>query len=105
AEAADIGRAASDFVFLRESLAAVTLAHDVATRAGRLIRENFAIAIGYNIIAVPLAVLGQVTPLIAAIAMSGSSVLVVANAMRLLRRGRADIAARPEAALRLEPAE
>ncbi len=105
AEAADIGRAASDFVFLRQSLSAVTLAHDVATRAGRLIRENFAIAIGYNIIAVPLAVLGHVTPLIAAIAMSGSSVLVVANAMRLLRRGRGDTAPGAETALRLEPAE
>ncbi len=84
ATAADIGRNAADFVFLREGLDAVGTALSVSRRSGRLIRENFAIAIVYNIIAVPLAISGQVTPLIAALAMSGSSVLVIANAMRLL---------------------
>jgi len=83
ATAADIGRQAADFVFLRESLLAVPLALDISRKAGRLIRQNIAIAIVYNAFAVPVAILGHVTPLIAAIAMSASSLIVIANAMRL----------------------
>ncbi len=104
ASAADIGRSAADFIFLRDSFAAVPLALDVARRAGRLIRENFAIAILYNVVAVPLAVLGYVTPLIAAIAMSGSSILVVTNSMRLLR-GSGTNAEDVPVPLVMEPAE
>ncbi len=84
ASAADIGRNAADFVFLHESLSAIPLALDVSRRSGRLIRENLALAIGYNAIAVPIAILGYVTPLVAAIAMSLSSLIVIGNAMRLL---------------------
>jgi P-type Cu2+ transporter len=89
ATAADIGRNAADFVFLRESLTALPVALIVAKKSGQLIRRNFALAIGYNLIAVPIAVLGYVTPLVAAAAMSLSSILVVANAMRLMEKPKA----------------
>ncbi len=83
ANAADVGRQAADFVFIHQPLSAVPFAIETARRAGRLIRQNFALAIGYNIIAVPIAMLGYATPLVAAVAMSTSSLVVVVNALRL----------------------
>ncbi len=90
--ASDIGRQAADFVFLHSGLEAVPFAIDVSKRAGRLIRENFALAIGYNLVAVPVAISGYATPLVAAVAMSTSSIIVVANALRLYRIKKANAA-------------
>lgn len=83
ASALDAARVASDIVLLGQDLTPIADACDTARRATRRIRENFRIATVYNVIAVPLAVAGLATPLIAALAMSSSSITVSLNALRL----------------------
>jgi len=81
--ASDVGLQASDFVFVQDSLLALPRTVHTARATMRVVKQNFVLAIGYNIIAVPLAIAGFVTPMIAAIAMSTSSLIVVANSLRL----------------------
>ncbi|MEO0057766.1 MAG: hypothetical protein RIT17_1239 [Pseudomonadota bacterium] len=81
--ASDASQQAADAVFIGEKLMPVALAIRVARKTMRIVRENFAFSIVYNLLAVPLALFGLVTPLIAAIAMSVSSLVVVANSLRL----------------------
>lgn len=83
ASASDAGQNAADIVFLGDSLAPISAAVRAARKTQAVVRQNFILAIGYNAVAVPLAILGLVTPLIAALAMSGSSLIVVSNALRL----------------------
>lgn len=86
--AVDITQNAADIVFRGQSLSPVLLAVKLARRAQRLVKENFALSLAYNLVAVPLAMAGVVTPLIAAAAMSSSSLLVIGNSLRLRRQNR-----------------
>jgi Cu2+-exporting ATPase len=80
---AELAQVRADAVLLSDSLADLAAAVGVARRARAVIRENLAWALGYNLVVIPLAFAGMVTPLIAGIGMSLSSLAVVANALRL----------------------
>ncbi|NKB56862.1 MAG: cadmium-translocating P-type ATPase [Alphaproteobacteria bacterium] len=81
--AADIAQNAADFVSLGEKLMPVADTIQIAQAAKRLVFQNFALSFGYNAVAIPIAILGFASPLIAAAAMSGSSLAVTLNALRL----------------------
>uniref|UniRef100_Q07VR1 Copper-translocating P-type ATPase n=1 Tax=Rhodopseudomonas palustris (strain BisA53) TaxID=316055 RepID=Q07VR1_RHOP5 len=85
--ATHLSQATADLVFLGQELAPVLAAIDYSRKAMRLMRQNLGLAIGYNVLAVPIAIVGLATPLIAAAAMSGSSLLVMLNALRARRVG------------------
>ncbi|MCK8483632.1 cadmium-translocating P-type ATPase [Aliiroseovarius sp. S2029] len=86
ASALEAARVVSDIVLLGKSMEPLADAIDLSKSATRRIKENFAIAAGYNAIAIPIALIGLATPLAAALAMSTSSVTVSLNALRL-RKG------------------
>jgi Cu2+-exporting ATPase len=86
--AVDVSRLAADCVYSGARLAAVPDIIEIAREARQRIRENFAFAIAYNIVAIPVALIGWATPLVAAIAMSGSSAIVTLNALRMANKGR-----------------
>ncbi len=83
ASALDAARVASDIVLMGNDLSPVAEALETARSARRRIKENFAISVLYNIVAVPFAIAGLATPLMAALAMSLRSICVTLNALRL----------------------
>lgn len=83
--ATDLAQAQADFVVVDGDLAQVALLYRVAKRTRRVITQNFVWAAGYNLIGIPLAAMGLVPPWMAAVGMSLSSLVVVANATRLRR--------------------
>jgi Cu+-exporting ATPase len=81
----DVAIEAADIVLARDDLLAVPAAVALARRTHRTIRGNLAWAFGYNVAALPLAVLGLLSPLVAAAAMALSSLFVVSHSLRLRR--------------------
>ena len=88
ASAADAAQASADVIFCGQALDPLLEAIDVACAAKRRVLEGFGFAAIYNVFAIPFAAAGLVTPLISAIAMSGSSLVVTLNALRLIKGGR-----------------
>ncbi|KRA64916.1 cation-transporting ATPase [Caulobacter sp. Root656] len=80
--AVDAAQNAADLVFTGERLAVVVEAIETAREARRRALENFGFSALYNLVAAPAAMLGLINPFIAALAMSGSSLVVLANAAR-----------------------
>jgi P-type Cu2+ transporter len=86
ATAAHLAQAAADAVFLGDRLAPVAAALVIARRSRQLMRQNLLFVLAYNVVAVPTAVLGLASPVVAALAMSGASIVVTINALRAQRR-------------------
>ena len=80
---ADVAISVSDVVLLNEKPQSILEAYQISRRTYRAVKENLGFSLLYNVIAVPLAVAGFVNPLIAALSMSLSSLIVVGNSMRI----------------------
>jgi Cu2+-exporting ATPase len=89
----DLAQASADAIFLGDKLSPVLRAVEISRSARNIMGQNLALAVVYNLLAVPLAIAGLVTPLIAAAAMSGSSILVTLNALRTRARRSGETAA------------
>jgi Cu2+-exporting ATPase len=84
--ASDVARASGDMVLINDRLDRVAEAWALARKTRRVIRQNLCWAVAYNLVTLPLAMLGHVTPWVASLGMTLSSLLVVGNALRLIRR-------------------
>ena len=80
---ADVALAVSDVVILNSSLQAIEDSFMISRRTFKFIKQNLAISLVYNIITIPVAMAGYIIPLVAALSMSLSSLLVVGNSMRI----------------------
>ena len=85
ANAADITRTSADCYLLADQLSYIPFALEKAQSTQRIIKQNLAWAIGYNVTMIPLAAMGYIPPYVAAIGMSLSSIVVVINSLRLKR--------------------
>ncbi len=82
----DIAKSGADVILLNNSLNSINTLGKVAIKTRKIIIENYLWAFGYNAIVLPLAVAGYITPYMAVIGMSASSILVITNSLRLLKK-------------------
>ncbi|TXY07164.1 heavy metal translocating P-type ATPase, partial [Vibrio mimicus] len=82
----DVAKASADMVLIGDRLDKLLEARTLAIKTRKIIRENLAWSLGYNLLILPLAVAGLVAPYIAVVGMSGSSIIVVTNSLRLLKK-------------------
>ncbi len=82
---ADVAKASADMVLLGDHLERIIEARELALQTRKIIRENLAWSLGYNLLILPLAVAGFVAPYFAVVGMSASSIIVVSNSLRLLK--------------------
>lgn len=78
-----MAQASADVIIVESRITAIPTMLRIGEKTLRIIKENLAWAFGYNLIAIPLAMFGVIAPGLAAIAMASSSVIVVANSLRL----------------------
>jgi Cu2+-exporting ATPase len=83
---ADITKSGADVILLNNKLSSINILIKVAHKTRRIIIQNYLWAFGYNAIVLPLAVMGYITPYMAVIGMSASSILVITNSLRLLKK-------------------
>jgi Cu2+-exporting ATPase len=82
----DIAKSGADVILLNNQLSSINTLHHIAVKTRRIVFQNYLWAFGYNGLVLPLAVAGFITPYMAVIGMSASSILVITNSLRLLKK-------------------
>jgi len=82
----DIAKSGADVILLNNQLSSISTLNHIAVKTRRIVFQNYLWAFGYNAIVLPLAVIGFITPYMAVIGMSASSILVITNSLRLLKK-------------------